>query len=243
MSAEVVVDARFRGPPSSANGGYVCGILAGRLPPGAVTVTLRRPIPLDRTLRVQAAEGDGLALVDPQADDAPVGGQVLVVAKPAADVDLGAVPPVSRERARTARPDEALLVRHPFPGCFGCGTEREQSEAVALHVGPLGGGVWATSWTPGTGLPHERNGDLTSEVVWTALDCPSSFAAVPAGSEPHVLGRLEGSVAAPVRVGEEVIVLSWALGHEGRKRWGATAIVGTGGDLRALARATWVALA
>jgi hypothetical protein len=57
-----------------------------------------------------------------------------------------------------------------------------------------------------------------------------------------VLGRLEGRVLAPLRIGEEVLVIAWPLGHEGRKRWGACALRSPEGELRGVARATWIAL-
>ena len=134
------------------------------------------------------------------------------------------------------------MTDHPFPRCFGCGPERDPTEAVALHVGRISGDVWGRTWTPSAALPSD--GDLVApEVAWTALDCPGSFAAVPAGAPPHVLGRLEGEVLRPPRVGEEHVILAWSLGHEGRKRWAATAILGPDGALRAHARATWIALA
>ena len=100
----------------------------------------------------------------------------------------------------------------------------------------------ADLWTPGEGLPHAPDGTLAPEIVWVALDCPSSFGTVPVGAAPHVLGRLEGRVDAPLHVGEEVTVVSWPLGHEGRKRWGASAVLGPAGDVRGHARATWIAL-
>ena len=248
MSAgsEVTIGARFAGPPGAANGGYVSGLLAGHMAPGSLRVTLRRPVPVDVPLTVTPVDADGPA---PAGADAgglvltDAGGAVLVLAEPSGPPETGEPPEVGIDQARAARPDPAMLDAHPFPSCFGCGPRRDPADAVALHVGPLADGVWATAWTPGAGLPHDADGVLAPEIVWTALDCPSSFAAVPAGSPPNVLGRIEGETLAPVHVGEEVVVLAWPLGHEGRKRWGATAIRGAGGDLRARARATWIALA
>jgi hypothetical protein len=46
------IEERYRGPPDSGNGGYVCGLVAGFLG-GSAEVTLRRPPPLDRTLLVR----------------------------------------------------------------------------------------------------------------------------------------------------------------------------------------------
>lgn len=233
----LVVAERFEGPPGCANGGYVAGWLASWLPgDGAVCVTLHRPVPLETALDVVPGEEGVLELRD--------AGELLVAARAADDLDVGPVPEVGVMAARAAAQAPEDLREHPFPRCFGCGPRRSQDEAVALHPGPLRGrhGVWATAWTPSEGLPHYDDGALAPEIVWVALDCPSSFATVPVGAPPHVLGRLSGRVDAPVRVGEEVAVVSWALDHHGRKRWGASAIVGPDGAVRALARATWIAL-
>ena len=43
----VAVGARYNGPPGMGNGGFTAGLLS-RFFEGAVEVTLRRPVPLDR---------------------------------------------------------------------------------------------------------------------------------------------------------------------------------------------------
>ena len=45
----ITIPRRFRGPPNSGNGGYVCGILARQIA-GAAEVTLRAPPPLETEL-------------------------------------------------------------------------------------------------------------------------------------------------------------------------------------------------
>ena len=56
------IDARFAGPPGSANGGYTAGRLAALLPAGAaVEVTLRQPPPLETRLDVSVS-GDRASL-------------------------------------------------------------------------------------------------------------------------------------------------------------------------------------
>ena len=49
---ELRLGERFCGPPATANGGYACGAIAELLGDG-VEVTLRRPPPLGRPLRLQ----------------------------------------------------------------------------------------------------------------------------------------------------------------------------------------------
>ena len=58
--AELRLEERFCGPPATANGGYACGAIAELLG-DEVEVTLRRPPPLGRPLRLQV--GDGGAVV------------------------------------------------------------------------------------------------------------------------------------------------------------------------------------
>ena len=45
----ITIDRRYRGPPTSANGGYVCGLVANAIG-GSGEVTLRAPPPLDQPL-------------------------------------------------------------------------------------------------------------------------------------------------------------------------------------------------
>lgn len=231
----IVIEPRFEGPPGLANGGVVCGLLAERLPERRpLAVTLRRPVPVREQLAIEDDGTGGLALV--------ANGERLAIAHVAGDPDVGQIPQPSPEAARAAVPDPAYVETHPFPACFGCGPRRDAETAVALLPGPIGNGVHATAWTPGPGLPTAPGDVLAPVAVWAALDCTTAAAAVPAHAPPHVLGRLEGRVDHPLRVGEEVIVVSWPLENEGRRRWGATAILTPGGELLAVSRATWIAL-
>jgi hypothetical protein len=233
----ITIDPRLEGPPGLANGGVICGTLARRVEPGdGIAVTIRRPVPVGIALE-EAVEDDG-------APSLRHAGEVLAVARVGAgDPPAGAIPAVDPSAARASRPDPAYIRAHPFPGCFGCGPDRDPADAVALLPGPVGDGVLATAWTPGPGLPQDLAGTLAPVALWAALDCPSAAAAVPAGATPHVLGRLHGRVRRSIAVGEEVVVIAWALGDEGRKRYAATAIVTPGGEPVATAHATWIALA
>lgn len=58
----LTVPYRFRGPAGSANGGYMCGLIAGYVD-GPATVTLRRPPPLAAPMTVEVdATGSLLVL-------------------------------------------------------------------------------------------------------------------------------------------------------------------------------------
>ncbi len=57
---EITFPRHFRGPLTSANGGYACGRLAAFVDADEVEVTLRLPPPLDRPLAVEH-DGDGVS--------------------------------------------------------------------------------------------------------------------------------------------------------------------------------------
>ncbi len=63
---EITLGRRFRGPLTSANGGYACGRLAAFVDATDVEVTLRLPPPLDRPLAVRRLE-DAVHLLDGEA--------------------------------------------------------------------------------------------------------------------------------------------------------------------------------
>jgi len=52
VSETLTIPARFNGPPGSANGGYVCGLVATLVGGEEVAVSLRAPPPLERQLAV-----------------------------------------------------------------------------------------------------------------------------------------------------------------------------------------------
>jgi hypothetical protein len=57
----IMIEKRFCGPPNSANGGYVCGLLAGHID-GSAEITLRVPPPLGHRLGVVASVHGGVEL-------------------------------------------------------------------------------------------------------------------------------------------------------------------------------------
>ena len=60
----LVINRRFRGPPTSGNGGYTCGMLAAAAA-RPVEVRLIRPPPLDKPLEISTdAATSGLVLKD-----------------------------------------------------------------------------------------------------------------------------------------------------------------------------------
>lgn len=230
----VIVADRFRGPPGSANGGYLSGLLAARVgTDGPVTVTLRRPPPLDRDLAV-SPDDDGVRL---HLDD-----QLIGEAR-AADAAPAALDPVTPGAAEQAMSRYAGLVEHPFPGCFVCGVDRAADDGLALRPGPLADdpATVACLWRPHVSLAGEDGRTLPAEQVWAALDCPGGWAFDLPG-RPMVLGRMTAVVHALPVVGQTCVCVGHAVRQEGRKSFSASTVRAADGTLLGAAEAVWIAV-
>jgi hypothetical protein len=233
------IDARFAGPPGSANGGYAAGRLATMLPAGAaVEVTLRQPPPLETRLTVAVA-----------ADRAQLrlGGAVIADAV-VADLPGDVVDPVSFDVAAEAMSSYAGFDQHPFPGCFACGTERPPPDGLGLRPGRVPGrpDCVATTWVPDGSLASgvsgvSGDGAALVEAVWAALDCPGGWSADLVG-RPMVLGRMTATVDALPRVGDPCVVVGRWLGAERRKTFTGSTLYDADGRVLGRAQATWIAL-
>jgi hypothetical protein len=215
-------DSRFRGPLTSANGGYACGSLAAFVPSDTVEVTLRLPPPLDRQLAVELAEDTAL-LLD--------GNAVVAEARPAALA--GDVPaPVGLDEAEAASRRHVRVGSEVFRECFVCGV-RGEGDGLAIYAGAVEGRepLHAATWTAGEAAP---------EIVWAAIDCPGAYAVGAAGRGEIVLGRMTGRVLRVPSAGEECVVLAWPEGEDGRKLYAGTALLGADGELVAHARQVWI---
>ncbi|KRE58919.1 hypothetical protein [Phycicoccus sp. Soil748] len=233
---ELVVPARFCGPPESGNGGWTSGHLARQvrttpeLP--AVTVRLRTPPPLDRPMTVREVPGEGVVdgaveLVD--------GDHVVAQAWPDRGPGREAVPgPVPFEVAVAAGERFEGLADHPFRTCFSCGTGREAGDGLRLRPGRLEEDeAYACAWVPDTGVDVET--------VWAALDCPGGWASGIAG-RAMVLGTMTAQVDDLPVAGAPHVVMAWQRGSEGRKHLSGTALYAADGRLLAQAEATWIAV-
>lgn len=239
--AAFVVPARFNGPATSGNGGYVAGRLASFLPLDAtVQVTLRRPPPLEIALEVQV---DGLSVRVTQ-DDAPVAEAAVVD-----DSVLGdAVPAVDADTAREAMTRFEGRASHPFPTCFVCGPRRPHDDGLGLFAGPLAdvAGSTATVFVPRTDLVREVAGagapvTVGPEMVWAALDCPGGWA-IGLPGRPAVLGRMAARVSGLPSVGERCVVVGQLDRWDGRKAFTRTTAYGADGRELGRAAATWIEL-
>lgn len=232
MTAESVsIPARFNGPLENGQGGYSAGIAAG-LVGGAVEVTLRRPVPLDTELAVERDDdGGSIQLLD--------GDAAVVEARAAPGLEVEVPPPVAPEEARLASASYRGLTNGPFSRCFVCGLDRE--DAFGVFVGEVEGReVVASPWTPPT-WTADGEGNVLPEFIWAVLDCPTYFAVYIGQELPmSVLARLTARIDAPVRAGEEHVVMAWPLEVDGRKRLAGAAVLSAAGKPLAVAKALMI---
>ena len=226
MAESVSIPARFNGPPGSANGGYTCGRVAQLVGAEVVEVSLRSPPPLETPLDV-TRDGDRVQLRD---------GETLVAEGGPGELLVDVPEPVPASEIEAAR--EEGLARwskgHPFPTCVVCGPAREDGFGIFPSELPGRDGLFGATWTP------ERT---DAELVWAALDCPTSAPVANFGEGPAmVLASLTARLGCAVRAGEPHTILSWALGEDGRKHWGAAALYDSEGLLTCVSRALWIEL-
>lgn len=234
MSAEVVIERRFRGPPDSANGGYACGVLAAHLDPDpAVEVTLRAPPPLDRPLLVETA-GPTARLLDGETPVAEAGTAAAPEVTPPEAVTL--------EQAEAARRGSPMQHKHPYPTCFVCGPERPAGDGLRVTCGPVeGADLVAAPWRTEAWMADGAR--VRPELLWSVLDCPGGIAAmlVPEFGQ-SVLGRLTARLLAPAEPERDYVAVGWPIERAGRKFEAGSAILDPEGEPIAMARATWIEL-
>jgi hypothetical protein len=250
--AAIVISPRFCGPPDTANGGYVCGLIAAHLG-GSAEITLHRPPPVGIPLTLDRDAAHSVTL---RAAEAVIATAVALPDGPALDLP-GPVPLAAAQAAGEACRLRARPQEHPYPGCFVCGPDR--ADGLRILVGPLQDqgqcqtqthahahpqDLAADVWHPDESLAAP-DGTLPPEFLWAALDCPGGMGAI--GNEfqngpPWVLGRYAARQATPVQAGKPHVAVGWRLARTGRKMLAGSAVFTAAGDVAGYALATWIQL-
>jgi hypothetical protein len=217
---EIVLPRRYRGPLTSANGGYACGRLAAFVAADEVEVTLRLPPPLDRPLAVEREDGRVLLL----------DGDALVAEARPAPVEVDPPAPVSVTDAEAARERHVRDWSPDFGECYVCGI---REDGLEIRVGPVAGRE------PLHAAPVALR-EAGSEFVWAAVDCPGAYAVGAEGRGDIVLGRMTARIDRVPDAGEQCVATAWPLGEDARKLYAGTALFTPAGELLALARQTWI---
>lgn len=225
----LVIASRFRGPESSANGGYFAGCVAARAG-RVVTVRLLRPPPLDTPLETGVLPDGTLTVTS--------GSDRIGEAKAATLVLDPRMPPGYLEAVEASR-RYAGFKHHRFPTCFVCGTSRARGDGLRIFAGPTADpGLVAAPWVPDASL-DQGDGKVRPEFMSAALDCPGFYAASP-DDRMMLLGEITVHITRLVRIGERCTVIGWALEASGRKRGAGTAVCGESGEVCGLARSLWI---
>lgn len=217
---DVTLSRLYRGPLTSANGGYTCGRLAAFVDAEEVEVTLRLPPPLDRPLAIHH-DGETVRLLD--------GDRLVAEARPST-VDVEPPLAVSLAEAEAARERHVRGFSPEFAECYVCGV---RPDGLQVHVGPIPGRE--PLHAAPVALP-----DALLELVWAAIDCPGAYAVADEGRGDVVLGRMTARVDRIPHAGEQCVVASWPLGDDGRKLYAGTALFAADGSLLAVGKQIWI---
>ncbi len=253
---EMIVPTRFRGPPSSGNGGWSAGAIAALAgvdcpsdharPWPTVTVSLLAPPPLDTPMVVgpdEDALGGAHAGVVASYDGRPV-----LRARCSHD-DLADVDPVHPDEARAATGTYHGLGSHPFPTCFACGTGRADGDGLRIFPGRVadqdGLARVAATWTPDPSVAEDfhaygdRRPRASLPVTWAALDCVGGWAG-DLEERLMVLARMSARIDSLPEIGEEHVVVGLGRGREGRKAFTSATLYDADGRVVGTAEHLWV---
>jgi len=221
MPPTLTIARQFRGPLTSANGGYAAGSLAQALAAAAVEVTLRLPPPLETPLTI-VEDGERTLLFD---------GEQLVAEARVGDPGITPPAPPTYAEAAAAGSGAGGLGAPGFQECFVCGT---RPDGLQIHAGRVPGrddGLVATTW-----VAHR----VRPELVWAVIDCPGAYSLGAGVRGEPVLARMTARIDRLPEEGERCVVTAWPLGADGRKRHAATALHGEAGDVLAVSRQLWI---
>jgi hypothetical protein len=247
VNEPLVIPDRYCGPPTSGNGGYVSGALAHYLVgagAGAVTVSLRKPPPLDVPMPVVETD----AGVELRSDDALVARAATVALDLEAEIEP--VTAVSQDEAVEASKRYPGHTFHPFPTCFSCGVDRP--DGLRIFPGPVdpaadGRTRVAAPWTPDESIKadwHEyadASHRACLAATWAALDCIGGWAGDLA-ERLMVLGQMTAIIDALPVIGEPHVVMGRAIGTSGRKTTTASTLHDADGRIVGRAEHVWISV-
>jgi hypothetical protein len=261
---DLIIPSRFRGPPSSGNGGYSAGAisayavdasLSGSTGPErrdharpTITVSLLAPPPLDVPMGLTPDSDDGVV--------ATYDGKPVLSAR-RAENEVTEVEPVAPDEARAATASYSGLTSHPFPSCFACGTAREPGDGLRIFPGRVGDasagyGVEgrprvAATWTPDSTVAEDFHAYVDEHpraglpVTWAALDCVGGWAG-DLEERLMVLARMTARLDSLPVIGEEHVLVGAGRAQDGRKTWTSSTMYDADGRVVASAEHLWIAV-
>ncbi len=233
MKKEIEIGTAFNGPPNCGQGGYVSGLLAKEHGSTTCETSLKLPTPLAKVLSI-TSNGDKTDLFS--------GDKLLVSAGDGVlNLEIPECPTTDKTEAASAnyRGHNSKAI---FDTCFVCGTARHDHAAMRIFAGPVdhadAEGLHAAHWTPDAAHGGDK-GQVQSEFIWSALDCPGYFAGCEDG-QLALLGRMTTTITGALNVGERATVIGWPITSTGRKAITGTAIYNENNDIVACAEGLWI---
>jgi hypothetical protein len=229
VGSPLIVHHRFKGPPHSAHGGYICGLIAAAT--GAnVRVRLFNPPPLDTEFEMTARPPDEWRVTH---------GKDTIATAVRTEVRVQVPNAPSYVQAMDASLHFPGFKKDVFSNCFVCGQHRPPGDGLRVFPGHVPGTlVYAAPWLPSPELTDE-NGKVKPEFIWSVLDCPGYYASF-TDLTPALLGEFTVHIDRSVHADEACVVIGWPILVEGRKHKVGTALFDEDGERCALGVATWV---
>jgi len=255
---DLIIPSRFRGPPSSGNGGYSAGAIAAyagdecpddhaRAWP-SVSVSLLAPPPLEVPMTIGPGDEGGVV--------ASYDGKPVLSARCRHD-EVTDVDPVPPEEARAAMASYSGLTGHPFPTCFACGTGREPGDGLRIFPGRVSDTDGedgepprvrvAATWSPDRTVAEDFHAYADEQprvslpVTWAALDCVGGWAG-DLEERLMVLARMTVRLDSLPVIGEEHVLVGLGRGNDGRKTWTSSTMYDADGRVVASAEHLWIAV-
>lgn len=199
---------------------------------GTAEVTLLKPIPLDKILSIEGNPDNSFRLMD---DDI-----IIATAQPIQFQISIPSPPSHTEAVKASRNYIGLGKAYLYPNCFCCGKNRPMGEGLRIFPGkPERKDLVAAPWMPEEWLQGE-SGEIKSEFVWAALDCPGGIACMGDTIRPLLLGRFAVQIIEYPKANQRCIVIGWQSAQDGRKHFAGSALYSEAGNVLAYGRAIWI---
>jgi hypothetical protein len=248
---DLLVPSRFRGPPSSGNGGWSAGALSAYAgsecpddhsrPWPTIEVSLQRPPPLETPMPIVPVDAGVMATHDDE----------VVLTARCIHRDLVDVEPVHPDEARAATASYAGLASHPFPSCFSCGTGRADGDGLRIFPGRVsdheGPARVAATWTPDPTVAEDYHSYADAQprasvpVTWASLDCVGGWAG-DLDERLMVLARMTTRLDSLPVIGEEHVVVGCGRRTEGRKTWTSATLYDGDGRVVGTAEHLWISI-
>jgi len=237
MEHTLFIEKRYNGPPDSANGGYVAGLMTNFVD-GDYEITLKAPPPLEKDLRLIIDKDNNLELRNEE---------LIIATGVPVNFDIKYPFPVGFKNA--IEPTKLSPLRKMNTNtCFGCGcragglnlfsgiVKKHESDKMTITT------VEITDEFSDKFV--DDSGNITKEIIWTLLDCPGAHTSMLYDPDIIVLlGRMAVHIVKPIPVNQQYYVVAWQTGEiERRKHFTSTALYSVDDELYAYSKQIFIEL-